>query len=186
MTTGLQERITAAEQATQRVIELDRLRSEADALPGLLAEEQRQQHERANAAQLLAAQEATRERLAELAPEVADWRQRFEALVADCEQLVNTLPALQGRIYAAAGGLRAACGAAQIPSTGIGDPPVEMQDGGGFAQAWLVAGGGNADLAAFPSDAEGLAAILKREVGRRARVAAYDPLHGAGAFVNRR
>jgi len=165
--------------------EQDALKREADALPGLLREQGRQQHERANAARLLAAQEATRERLAELAPEVADWRQRFEALVADCERLVAELPRLQQRIYSAAAGLRAACAATHRPATGIGDPPAGMQSDN-FSALWTEAGGSDPALGCFPADAEGLAAILKRELSRRARVATYDPAAGASAFVNRR
>ena len=184
---GLQERIETARDASSKVAEQDRVREQARELPRLLAERERQAQRRAAAARLAAAREAAREALADITPHVHGWNEKFLAVVADCEQLVAELPGLQQRIYSAAAGLRAAAAAAHRPEpVATGNPlPAGMQDDG-FSAAWQEAGGNDPALACFPADAEGLAALLKRELSRHARVALYDPLHGASAFVNRR
>lgn len=155
----LTDQIAAARQAKAAVEEARKLEALANDLPRLEKERRRQER---LATLRPAADQAERQAarvLAEVAPKMKRWRERWAAAHAELVALAAELPTLQGEINDAARfaytatdyrlELAGAYDAIQNPLPN-NDLPVGLSDDG-FAAIWAKVGGANPDLAALPS-----------------------------------
>ncbi len=156
----LQQQILEAEAAAARVAELEQVKATADQLPALKRQLAAQRWvEQATPAAEQAEQQA-RAVLAEVAPRMAAWRQRLEAIYAELHEHVAALPGIQSEISVAAKYARTAAGyrqainqhAGPVAGNGLGNElPPELSETG-FDAIWQQVGGYNPDLQPLPVD----------------------------------
>lgn len=155
----LHDQIAAARRAKTQVEESRQLEEMASSLPALEKEQRRRER---LATLRPAADQAERQAarvLAEVAPKMKRWRERWAAAHATLVALAAELPTLQSEIDAAARfaytatdyrlELAGAYDAIQDPLPN-NDIPMGLSDDG-FAAIWAKVGGANPDLAALPA-----------------------------------
>jgi chromosome segregation ATPase len=98
---GLDSEIKDAQQAAAEVAVEDAKRQKAKLLPTLIAEKEKAERQQEARAALEEAQAQAAALLAEAAPEIARWRERYEAIILELDDLIANLPVLQNEIWAA-------------------------------------------------------------------------------------
>lgn len=154
------EQIAAAEAAAARVAELETVRAQADALPALKRQLAAQQWVEQATPAAEQAEAQARAILADVAPKMATWRQRLEALYAELHDHVAALPGIQADISTAARFARTAAGYRQGIAQYTGpaanniygnELPPELGESG-FDSVWQSVGGYHPDLLPLPAD----------------------------------
>ncbi len=181
---GLDTQIKEAEAAAAAVEQLEQTKQQAAALPALQAQRERLEAGQRARAQFEHAKGEAQSLLAEAAPDLAEWRSRYEQMLLELDELITSLPELQGRIFGAMRVLATASAAISEADAQPGDfsgahqlqrsqeiPDALRAGPRDLAQIWGELGGMDARLNALdPSEhPASLGAEIAGVVQRRAR-----------------
>jgi chromosome segregation ATPase len=98
---GLDSEIKQAEAAAAEVAAENAKRAKAATLPTLLAQKEKAERQQEARAALEDAQREATALLAEAGPAITDWRERYEAVILELDELIVGLPQLQNRVWEA-------------------------------------------------------------------------------------
>ncbi|MBN1889453.1 MAG: hypothetical protein JW850_15775 [Thermoflexales bacterium] len=183
MSDDLNTQIEQAQRALAQVQELEALKAQADLLPGLLAEKNRNEQRAQAAAHLLQVQRVTKAALDDARATIPPLAERLQAALGELDAIAAEASMVYRSVFDAGRQVRQASErlvSVDWDPSRVGELSPSQSDGGAsakFAQSWGECGGCDAALALVIED-DAILDYLERH-GLKSR---YDPRTGARSF----